>query len=130
MVKTCGTWELIGQLVRVTREAELTEKCPPECQVKLNGITNTIKELKDTDKEQWDKFEYVEGQVFDRVKIKTLVAIFGVIVTVFLVIMSMTFTTLYSSQKQVQIQLKAVEHQMVKVSTKLDLHTNDHNGGG
>lgn len=110
----------------------MTEKCPPECQVKLNNIDKQIDDLKGTDGKQWEVFDNkivnVEAMVIDRVKTKTLVAIFGVIVTIFLVIMSMTFNTLHSGQLQVQSQLKNVEHQMVKVTTKLDLHTNDHNG--
>jgi hypothetical protein len=118
--------------VKGTEEANLTEKCPPECQVKLNNFFNQINELKETDKKQWEVFDTkivtVEAMVIDRVKTKTLVAIFGVIVTIFLVIMSMTFTTLHSSQKMVQTQLSSVEREMVKVSTKLDIHTDDHNG--
>ncbi len=119
----------------------MAEKCPPECQVKLNGFTNQINELKNTDKDQWDKFETVESQMMDRVKSKTLIALFGVLVTVFLAIMALTFTNLSSGQKQAvqklekyhsqsATQMNKIEREMVKVTTQLENHTQRHDGDG
>ncbi len=118
----------------------MADQCPPECKVKINGINQNIKELKETDKKQWEVFDQkihdVEVQVIERVKTKTLIALFGVIVTVFLAIMALTFNTLHSGQKeavqqmrtdnaQVQQQMGSLERQMVKVVTQLEFHTED-----
>lgn len=123
----------------------MAEKCPPECQVKINGINTNITELKETDKKQWEVFDQkihdVENLVFDRVKSKTLIALFGVIVTVFLAIMALTFTSLSSGQKQAvskiekyhsqsTTQMNKIEREMVKVSTQLENHTTRHDGEG
>jgi len=117
----------------------LTEKCPPECRVKLNGIDKQINDLKITDKDQWDKFETVEAQVIERVRSKTLIALFGVLVTIFLAIMALTFSTLSNGQQQAvkkmekfhtqsSIQMNMIERQMVKVETELENHTERHEG--
>lgn len=121
----------------------MTDQCPPECKVKLNGINTNIAELKETDKKQWEVFDQkihdVENLVFDRVKSKTLIALFGVIVTVFLAIMALTFTSLSSGQKQAVLkleryhsqsatQMNKIEREMVKVVTELENHTTRHDG--
>lgn len=121
----------------------MTEKCPPECQVKLNGINTNIGELKETDKKQWEVFDQkihdVEILVLDRVKSKTLIALFGILVTVFLAIMALTFTSLSSGQKQAVLKLESyhsqsttqmnkIEREMVKVVTELENHTTRHDG--
>ena len=115
----------------------MTEKCPPECRVKLNGIDKNINDLKTTNKEQWDKFATVEAQVIERVKSKTLIALFGILVTVFLAIMALTFSTLSNGQQQAvqkiekfhaqsTLQFNKLERQMVKVETELENHTERH----
>ncbi len=118
----------------------MADQCPPECKVKINGINQNIAELKETDKKQWEVFDQkihdVEGQVIERVRTKTLIALFGVIVTLFLAIMALTFNTLHSGQKEaalqvrtsntlVQQQMGSLERQMVKVVTQLEFHTNE-----
>lgn len=121
----------------------MTDTCPPECRVKINGINDNITELKETDKKQWEVFDQkihdVEALVFDRVKSKTLIALFGVVVTVFLAIMALTFTSLSSGQKQAVSKLETyhsqstkqmnkIEREMVKVVTELENHTERHDG--
>lgn len=121
----------------------MVDTCPPECKVKINGINTQITELKDTDKKQWEIFDQkihnVEALVFDRVKSKTLIALFGVVVTVFLAIMALTFTSLSSGQKQTvkklesyhsqsTTQMNKIEREMVKVVTELENHTERHDG--
>jgi len=123
----------------------VADTCPPECKVKLNGIDTTITELKETDKKQWEVFDQkihdVENLVFDRVKSKTLIALFGIMVTVFLAIMALTFTSLSSGQKQAvskletyhsqsTTQMNKIEREMVKVVTELENHTSRHDGEG
>ena len=121
----------------------MPEKCPAECKVRINGINTTITELKDTDKKQWEVFDQkihdVEILVLDRVKSKTLIALFGVVVTIFLAIMALTFTSLSGGQKQAVAKLESyhsqstkqmnnIERAMVKVSTQLENHTTRHDG--
>ena len=121
----------------------MTEQCPAECRVKINGINENIGELEETDKKQWEVFDQkihdVEALVFDRVKSKTLIALFGVIVTIFLAIMALTFTSLSSGQKQAVLKLESyhsqstkqmnkIEREMVKVVTELENHTTRHDG--
>lgn len=116
----------------------MTDQCPPECKVKINGINYQIAELKDTDKKQWEVFDQkihvVESQVMDRVKSKTLIALFGILVTVFLAIMALTFSTLSNGQQQATekmekfhtqsaIQMNKIERQIVKIETELENHT-------
>ena len=119
------------------------EKCPPECNVKLNGLDKQIKELKEMDAKQWEvfdqKFQGVEGQMLDRVKTRTLVALFGIVVTIFLAIMALTFSTLSNGQnqavqklenfqQQTNVQLMGLQREMVKQTVKLEEHTDHHNG--
>lgn len=123
----------------------MADQCPPECKVKLDGINTNIGELKETDKKQWEVFDQkihdVESLVLDRVKSKTLIALFGILVTVFLAIMALTFTTLSSGQKQAVLKLESyhsqsttqmnkIEREMVKVVTELENHTTRHDGEG
>lgn len=119
------------------------EKCPPECNVKLNGLDKQINELKEMDAKQWEvfdqKFQGVEGQMLDRVKTRTLVALFGIVVTIFLAIMALTFSTLSNGQEravqklekfeqQTNVQLMSLQREMVKQTVKLEEHTDHHNG--
>jgi len=121
----------------------MVDTCPPDCKVKINGINENIGELKETDKKQWEVFDQkihdVEALVFDRVKSKTLIALFGVIVTIFLAIMALTFTSLSSGQKSAVLKLESyhsqstkqmnkIEREMVKVVTELENHTSRHDG--
>lgn len=121
----------------------MADECPAECKVRLDGISQQIGELKGTDTKQWEVFDQkihdVESLVFDRVKSKTLIALFGVIVTVFLAIMALTFTSLSSGQKQAvlklekyhsqsQTQMNKIEREMIKVVTELENHTTRHDG--
>ncbi len=123
----------------------MTEKCPPECQVKLNNIDKQIEDLKGTDGKQWEVFDQkivtVEAQLMDRVKSRTLIALFGVLVTIFLAIMALTFSTLSNGQQQAvkkmekfhtqhSMQMNKIERQMVKVETELENHTDRHNSDG
>jgi len=123
----------------------VADTCPPECKVKLNNIDKQIEDLKGTDGKQWEVFDQkiqtVESQMMDRVKSKTLIALFGVLVTVFLAIMALTFTSLSSGQKQAVAKLESyhsqstnqmnkIEREMVKVSTQLENHTTRHDGEG
>ncbi len=123
----------------------MTDKCPPECQVKLLNIDKQLVELKDMDTKQWEVFDQkiisVEAQVVERVKTRTLIALFGIVVTVFLAIMALTFSTLSNGQQQAvkkmerfhtqsSIQMNKIERQMVKIETELENHTERHNSDG
>lgn len=109
----------------------MDQKCPPECQVKLNNIDKQIEDLKGIDGKQWEVFDQkitsMEKEMFDRVKTKTLIAVFGVIVTIFLAIMAMTFSTLHNGQKDGIQEIQSVQKQMIRVTTQLEQHTEHHN---
>ena len=121
----------------------MADTCPPDCKVKINGINTTITELKETDKKQWEVFDQkihdVESLVFDRVKTKTLVALFGVVVTIFLAIMALSFNALHSGQQNAVVkldkmndqhteQMGKIEREVVKLGTQLEERTRDTDG--
>lgn len=123
----------------------MTDNCPPDCQVKLLNIDKQLVDLKEMDTKQWEVFDQkivtMEAKVSERVKTRTLIALFGILVTVFLAIMALTFSTLSNGQQQTvqklekfhtqsTIQMNKIERQMVKVETELENHTNRHERDG
>jgi hypothetical protein len=102
----------------------VADTCPPECKVKINGIKQDITDLKATDQKQWEVFDQkildVGNATMDRVKTKTLIALFGVVVIVFLAIMGMTFRTLSSGQDKALIKLDHIDDRHQKQMVKIE----------
>ena len=118
-------------------------KCPPECEVKLNRYEKDIEELKGVDSGQWERIHLVEGAVTERVRIRTLIVVVGIVVSAGLTILGWTFTNLKDGQQgavaemirshekvavaieQVHDEVETVQQELTRVATQLEERTRD-----
>ena len=105
-------------------------KCPPECDLRLNGFKESIDEIKQVNSGQWDRLHEMESAVTERVRIKTLIVVVGIAVTAGLSILGWTFNNLKYGQErmataveQVQDEVFSVQHELTKVATQLEERT-------
>ncbi len=99
------------------------ERCPKDCQVKLKVNADDIEELKGMNVTQWD-------QIDKRVKVGTLLTITSIVVG----ILGALLSAIYIQIGQVSTEVSGVEDQLhkvkvnvVRMETKLDIHTDTHN---
>ena len=99
------------------------EKCPKECQLKLDVNAGDIEELKGMNTTQWE-------QIDKRVKVGTLLTVTSIVVG----ILGALLGAIYFQISQVRAEVSGVEDQMhkvqvnvVRLETKLDIHTDTHN---
>lgn len=116
-------------------------ECPRECDFQLKTLfkkydqlrkdhVKHIDELKMMDAKQWEAFDTkihdLEGAVSERVRIRTLVAIFGVLCSVLLAILGFSFSSLKTSQKETVVELREVHKQVTTLNVQLEERTGTH----
>ena len=102
-------------------------ECPRDCRVRLEGLEKGKDELKAEDAKQWEHFSEriheVEGAVTERVKTKTLIALFGVLCSVLLAILGFSFSSLKTGQKEAVAELRQVQKDVTTMSVQLEERT-------
>lgn len=109
------------------------QKCPPECQVELRTLHKKSNDICDARERAWQNYRQeqtkqweiidqnyktLEKEVNMRVKTQTLVAVFGIITTVLLTLIGLTFDSLHSAQENAVKQLKESRQEQLAVITK------------
>ena len=84
-------------------------KCPPECDIQLKQLKDDITKLEGMDKTQWEVFDAkihgLEVAVSERVRVRTLIALVGIVVSVILTLLGLTFTSLRTGQNDAAMLL-------------------------
>jgi len=99
------------------------ENCPPECQVKLDNNAGDIDELKQMNVTQWE-------QIDKRVKVGTLLTITSIVVGILGALLGAIYfqvAQVGSEVRRVDTRLYSVKEKVIRVETKLDIHTDTHN---
>jgi len=98
-------------------------KCPPECEVRLGAFEKAVEELKGMDIKQWEVFDGkihdVEIAVTERVRTRTLIAVLGLVCTILLAILGLSFNSIKTGQEDAVSKLERVHDDVAVVQQGL-----------
>jgi hypothetical protein len=109
--------------------------CPPECQKELKHLWKKFDSLTQMRKDAWsdckteqikqweiidNNYKHWEGEVGMRVKTQTLIAVVGIVVTIVLGLLGISFRSLSSSLDKTLISQQAVRSEVIAVQRSVD----------
>jgi len=110
-------------------------QCPPECQKDLKHLWKKLDSVLDTRKDyqskvdfeqtkQWEiidtNYKHWEVEVGMRVKTQTLIAVVGIVVTIVLALLGISFHSLSSSLGKTLVSQEAMRNEVVAVQRSVD----------